>query len=1005
MPGPLSHFLKRQFLTSTLLALAVGCGLVSGALGEESQEVPRFESDILPIFEANCLVCHGEKLQQNGLDLRTRGSILKGGETRPAIVPGSAAESLLFEKVSSGQMPLGGEKLSVEEMELIRRWIDAGGLKEGEDLETVSKRREAKRVTEREIMGAILPVKCAVCHGRRNQEGGLDLRVRAGLLKGGKSGPAMVLGKPEESLLIKRIVADHPSPKLQNEGCVRPITSDELEKLRHWIAAGAPTGPEEVLEVGSGPDPLVSDEDRKFWSFQPPRRPRVPKVRQKHLVRTAIDAFLLEKLEAKGLSFSPQADQLTLMRRAYFDLLGLPPEPEEVEAYLKDRGPDAYERMIDRLLASPHYGERWGRYWLDAAGYADSEGGDVDVVRPHAYRYRDYVIRSLNADKPYDQFLLEQIAGDELFDYKATKELTPEQLDHLVATGFLRMTTDDTHAPDTNFVPSRLETVAAEVEMLSSTVMGLTMACARCHSHKFDPIPQRDYYRFSAILRTAYDPYDWLPPNDLRLKTQPARYLTSVPERERREVEAYNAPIQEEIKKLERSLEEKAKPLREKLFEEKLAQLPEAVREDVRKAFEKPEEKRSELEKYLVEKFKPSVEVKQRELKQRFEDFKEQAEEIKKAIKEAKKKLKPEPRIRALFDVGGEPTPTHVLRRGDPFNPGPRVGPGVPSVLREGLAPYKVIKPPWTTETSGRRLALARWLVQPDHPLTARVMVNRIWQHHFGTGLVPTPGNFGHTGVEPSHPELLDWLATEFVRQSWSLKAIHKLIMTSTAYRQSSRFDPNLHGADPDDVLLSRFVLRRLDADAVRDSILKVAQRLDMSPFGPPDELEFLAAKSFSGLPIGEVFSKCSRAGCRRSIYILQRRMTPITILEAFDAPQLNPNCLKRAHSTVSSQALQLWNSDMVRENSRYFAGRVVDAVGADVEKQVERVYVTALSRWPSAEERKMAGEKIRDLTRYWLEHLEKEIPAEPKEAKAEWLALATFCHTILNSAEFIYID
>ena len=1005
MPGPLSHFLKRQFLTSTLLALAVGCGLVSGALGEESQEVPRFESDILPIFEANCLVCHGEKLQQNGLDLRTRGSILKGGETRPAIVPGSAAESLLFEKVSSGQMPMGEGKLSVEEIELVRRWIDAGGLKEGEDLETVSKRREAKRVTEREIMAAILPVKCVVCHGRRNQEGGLDMRVRAGLLKGGKSGPAIVLGKPAESLLINRIVADHPSPKLQNEGCVRPITSDELEKLRHWIAAGAPAGPEEVLEVGSGPDPLVSEEDRKFWSFQPPKRPRVPKVRQKHLVRTPMDAFLLEKLEAKGLSFSAQADRLTLMRRAYLDLIGLPPEPEEVEAYLKDRGPDAYERMIDRLLASPHYGERWGRYWLDAAGYADSEGGDVDVVRPHAYRYRDYVIRSLNADKPYDQFLLEQIAGDELFDYKATKELTPEQVDYLVATGFLRMTTDDTHAPDTNFVPSRLETVAAEVEMLSSTVMGLTMACARCHSHKFDPIPQRDYYRFSAILRTAYDPYDWLPPNDLRLKTQPARYLTSVPERERREVEAYNAPIQEEIKKLERSLEEKAKPLREKLFEEKLAQLPEAVREDVRKAFEKPEEKRSELEKYLVEKFKPSVEVKQRELKKRFEDFKEQAEEIKKAIKEAKKKLKPEPRIRALFDTGGEPTPTHVLRRGDPFNPGPRVGPGVPSVLREGLAPYKVIKPRWTTETSGRRLALARWLVQPDHPLTARVMVNRIWQHHFGTGLVPTQGNFGHTGSKPSHPELLDWLATEFVRQSWSLKAIHKLIMTSTAYRQSSRFDPNLHGADPDNVLLSRFVLRRLDADAVRDSILKVAQRLDTSPFGPPDELEFLAAKSFSGLPIGEVFSKCSRAGCRRSIYILQRRMTPITILEVFDAPQLNPNCLKRAHSTVSSQALQLWNSDMVRENSRYFAGRVVDAVGADVEKQVEQVYLTALSRWPSAEEGEKAGDKIRDLTRYWLEHLEKEIPAEPKEAKAEWLALATFCHTILNSAEFIYID
>ena len=409
-------------------------GSVSAGLGQETQKDPRFESHILPIFQSNCLLCHGEKIQQNGLDLRTRESVLRGGETGPAIVPGSVAESLLFEKVSSGEMPTGGEKLSAQKIEVIRRWIDAGGLKEGETLETARKQPKANQVTEREVMVTILHLKCLVCHGKRKQEGELNLRTRAGLLKGGKSGPAMVLGKPEESLLIKRIAAgDHPSQVLQTDYNVRPVTADQLEKLRQWVAAGAPAGPEEVLEVGSGPDPLVRDEDRKFWSFQPPQRPRVPKLRQKHLVHTPIDAFLLEKLEAKGLSFSPQANRLTLMRRAYLDLIGLPPEPEEVKTHLEDRSPDAYERLIDRLLASPHYGERWGRHWLDAAGYADSEselGGDP--VRPHAYRYRDYVIRSLNADKPYDQFLLEQIAGDELFDYKATQELTPEQLDYLV---------------------------------------------------------------------------------------------------------------------------------------------------------------------------------------------------------------------------------------------------------------------------------------------------------------------------------------------------------------------------------------------------------------------------------------------------------------------------------------------------------------------------------------------------------------------------------------------
>ena len=640
----------RYSVLCILTALALLSGTFSSALDEARDEVPRFESDVQPIFQANCHVCHGENLQQNGLDLRTHASVLKGGESGPPIKLGSAEESLLFEKIHSGSMPMGGDRLSAEEIELIRHWINAGALREGEAAAGARKQPKADQVTERDVMVTILHVKCLVCHGKQKQEGGLDLGTRAGLLKGGRSGPALVLGKPEESLLIKRIAAAHPPPELQNEYFVRPITSGEMEKLRHWIAAGSPAGPEEILEVGSGLDPLVREEDRKFWSFQPPQRPRVPKVRHKDLVRTPIDAFLLEKLDAKGLSFSPEADRLTLMRRAYFDLIGLPPEPEEVRAYLQDRSPDAYERMIDRLLASPHYGERWGRHWLDAAGYADSEGGGIDAIRPQAYRYRDYVIRSVNADKPYDQFLLEQIAGDELFDYKAAKELASEQFDYLVATGFLRMTPDRTHEHDENFVPERLEVVADLVEMLSSTLMGLTMGCARCHSHKFDPIPQRDYYRFSAILRTAYDPYDWLIPNKLRGGNQkrkpPQRYLTNVPERERGEAEAYNAPIQEEIKKLERSLETKAKPLREKLLEEKLAHLPEAVREDVRKAFEAPEEKRSPLEKFLVEKFKSSVEVEEKELEQRFEDFKEQAEKIKKAIKEVKKKLKPEPRIR-----------------------------------------------------------------------------------------------------------------------------------------------------------------------------------------------------------------------------------------------------------------------------------------------------------------------------------------------------------------------
>ena len=993
MPCSLFNYARTVLPLSALIVFGVLWGSSSHAPAAETEEFLRFETNILPIVEANCLLCHGENRQQNGLDLRTRNSIQKGGESGPAIVPGSAEESLLFAKVSSGAMPMGEEKLKDEEIELIRRWINAGALNVGENLQSVRRRARRNVPTEPEIMVSILYPKCLVCHGKRKQEGGLDLRAVTGLLKGGKSGPAIVPGQPDESLLIQRIVAGEMPPadsQLQNKLRVLPLNSSELEKLRRWIAAGAP-GEEDVAELGGGPDPLVRDEDRKFWSFQPPKRAPLPRVRNQQWVRTPIDAFLLEKLEAEGLSFSPQADRLTLIRRAYFDLIGLPPTPDEVQEYLQDNSPTAYERMIDDLLDSPHYGERWGQYWLDAAGYADSEGKtDVDPIRPHAYRYRDYVIRSLNNDKPYDQFLLEQIAGDELFDYKSAKELTPEQLDYLVATGFLRMVPDpSTHGTALDFMDYRMDLLKDQVDAYSSTVLGLTMACARCHSHKYDPIPQRDYYRFRAIFQAAYDPYDWIDPDE--------RYLKLAPERERREVADHNAPIQKEIKRLERSLEEKAQPLREKLFQQKLAKLPEGVREDVRKALESAENERTELQKYLANKFEASLKVEQKELEEKFEDFNEQAKRIKKTIREEKKKLHEEPKIRALFDMGGELTPVYMHRRGDYLKPGALVKPGVPSVLRDGIAPYEV-RPPWAgAETSGVRLALARWLVQPNHPLTARVMINRIWQRHFGIGLVSTPENFGKLGAQPTHPELLDWLAREFVDQGWSLKAMHKLIMTSAAYRQSSHFDPSRHGADPDNVLLSRFRLLRMDAETIRDSILRVAGRLDTNPFGPPDKVEVK--------PSGEVAAKASPAGFRRTIYLLHRRKTPITLLDLFDAPRMEPNCLKRAQSTVSSQALQLWNSDLVRESSRYFAGRVIDAVGADVEKQIGRVYLVALSRWPSAEETKLGSEAVRDFTQYWFEHLKKEVPAEPKQLKARWLALATFCQTVLNSPEFIYVN
>ena len=784
---------RKSSLTALLL---IGFQISSVA---QISRTPTFESQILPVLEARCTACHSGEMPQAQLNLQTKSALLTGGKSGSAIVVGSSEKSLLVEKVVSGSMPPAGEKLTAAEIALIRLWIDKGAPTDGEASQRAAKGAHAL-VTENEVM-PIFQMRCTVCHGKRKQEGGLDLRTQASRLKGGKSGPALVPGRPEDSLLMKRVLSgEMPPPKMLYEYAVRPPSSSELEVLRQWIASGAPASPKTSVVTQNGTDSLVSDEDRKFWSFQPAKRPAVPTVQHQGLVRTPIDAFLLQKLEAKKLSFSAAAEQLTLLRRATLDLTGLPPSQAEIEAYLKDDSPGAYERLVDRLLASPHYGERWGQFWLNAAGYSDSEGIKAeDRIRPEVWRYRDFVIRSFNNDKPYDQFVLEQIAGDELVDYKHAKEVTPALIEKLVATGFLRMVPDPTYSPSNSSIPERINVIADEIEVLGSSVMGLTVGCARCHNHKYDPIPQRDYYQLGAILQTAYDPYDWLIPSEDRLGNMKFsnRTLDIALESEREDVARFNAPIEAEIKRLEAAQEIRLKPLREQLLEERLAALPTAARDDLKVIATTPEEKRSDVQKYVAEKFQDVLKITVADLTKRFDEFSAEIKKTQQAINEKKSKLRPKPQIRALYDMGGEPSAAYLMLRGDAQTPGERVEPGVPSVLRVGLAPYTVVPPKANSESSGRRLALARWLIQPNHPLTARVMVNRIWMHHFGRGLVASAANFGRTGTPPSHPELLDWLATEFVRSGWSMKAMHRLIMNSNAYRQSSRFDSAIHQEIP----------------------------------------------------------------------------------------------------------------------------------------------------------------------------------------------------------------
>jgi hypothetical protein len=743
---------------------------------------------------------------------------------------------------------------------------------------------------------------CTACHGRHKQEANLDLRTPAAMLRGGKSGPAIVPGKPAESRVVQRITAGQmPPPTRLVEACVKPVEKTELDTLTKWIASGAPVVDVKPDVATTTPDTLVTDKDRDFWAFRPAQPVKVPTVRDTSRVRSPIDAFILAKLEAKGLTFAPDADRLTLMRRAYYDLTGLPPSPEEVKAFLADNSPDAYEKLIDRLLASPRYGERWGRYWLDLAGYADSEGKrEQDLPRPHAWRYRDYVIRSFTADKPYDRFLLEQLAGDELADYASAKEITPELYDNLVATGFLRMTPDATWANITGFIPDRIEVLADEIDVLGSAVLGLTMKCARCHTHKFDPIPHRDYYRLVAVFKGALDEYDWLKP-EIRpgigpesVDVAPPRLLPFVTTAERKAWEA--------------------------------------------------------------------------------------------------KRTGREPKIQAVWDRG-EPSPTYIYRRGDYLLPGALVGPGVPSVLTDGKTPFEV-RAPWPgAKQTGRRLAFAKWVTQPTHPLTARVMVNRIWRHHFGTGIVPSLANFGKAGVPPTHPELLDWLSLQFVEKKWSLKSMHRVIMTSTAYRQSSAISPDAKRLDPANALYSRAPLVRLDAEALYDSLLLVAGKLDEARGGPADAVQ--ARKDGLVTPTG------TAKGWRRLIYVQQTRKQLATHAETFDFPQMNPNCVERRDSTVAPQALHLMNNGMVEKLAEEFAKRVRLAAGGYPARQVDAVYLIALGRSPTAEEKKLGVEVLEKLADEWG----KQLAVKADRDAAELKALATYCHAILNSAAFLYVD
>ncbi len=870
----------------------------------------------------------------------------------------------MWQMIKSGEMPPENQPdLSSGELQLIGQWLAANtDAMLSPDLDDA--------LNEHDVLPIML-LRCTTCHGARKKEGGLDLRTLPAMHQGGKSGPALVPGNPAASLMITRVETEACPPReLLLKLFIKRPSSGEVAMLRRWISAGAPAG-NVVLDIATTqPDLMVSDADRQHWAFQAP---------QCTSAKDSIDAFLLDKLHEVGLEFSPEADRDTLIRRAYIDLIGMPPSHSEWQHWHHCEQADWYSEMVEHLLASTHYGERWGRYWLDLAGYADSEGGiSADPLREHAWKYRDYVVRSFNLDKPYDRFLIQQLAGDELLDHAQAEVVTQEMVDNLIATGFLRMGVDQTGSRTMNFVPERLGVISDAITVVGEGLMGLTLGCARCHSHKYDAIPHRDYYRFKAIFQGALDEHDWLTFKNRELSVDTAERVQRVND--------INPPLAAKVKQLESQLKKAETAVRLELLRQHYPNQSESDREETLRALQIADNNRSLPQRMLVEMLQTVEVLPDEQQPAPVRQTLARVAEVNRELRAIRRQMEPALAIRALWDRGA-PSPTYILRRGEHDKPGRLVGPGVPSVLTDGQTPFLVEPPfPHGSAKTGRRLAFARWLTRDEHPLTARVMVNRIWFHHFGTGIVTTLENFGSQGERPSHPELLDWLAVEFVKRDWSIKAMHRLIMNSRAYRQESRISPAAAQLDSQNRLLSHMPMRRMNAEAVRDSILSVSGRLDARAGGPPDEISVDRNGLVSIVP-------SENNTWRRSLYSQYRRTEIPTLMETFDYPEMGPNCLARNTSIVAPQPLMLMNNAHIYELAQSFAAKI-DAdtpQNRSAEAKVLAVYEHALSRSASDEELEVGIAALEQLAIRWQGDQHK--------------ALHTYCHTILNSAAFLFVD
>lgn len=796
----------------------------------------------------------------------------------------------------------------------------------------------------------ILDQHCLRCHGSQpNPKGGLRLTSRAAVVHGGESGPAVSFEQPAESLLVQAI--NYESYEMPPQG---KLPQAQIEILTEWVKQGLPGLPTEADPAEKLPEkkatPQVNAETKKFWSFQPVKPPAVPEVPDPNWNRQAIDALIFSRLAAAGIQPNPPVEKAALLRRAYYDLIGLPPEPAAITAFLADNAPNSFEKVIDKLLASPHYGERWARHWLDLVRYAETNSYERDGIKPFVWRYRDYVIRAFNDDKPYDQFVREQLAGD---------ELTPQTPEGIVATGFYRLGIWDDEPADPKL--ALYDDLDDLVQTTGQVLLGLTIGCARCHDHKLDPIPQRDYYRFLAFFRNV---------RRFGVRSHESVLESSVRtialESERKQHEALVLEHEAKLTRVEADLlaiEAKVKP-----------DLVGVENDEF-----KTEGARVEIVGKRVPKLLTAAE---------FKHYKALTRE-----RDQLRTHKPPGMAQALCvtEHDGTVAPTHVLMRGNPHVEGDQVEPGFLEILGGQTPP--IPQPAAGQKSSGRRLALADWIARRENPLTARVVVNRVWQYHFGRGLVRSASDFGFQGTPPTHPELLDWLAADFVDNGWRFKQLHKRIMLSNAYQMSSRSNPVSLEKDPENNLFWRFNMRRLSAEEVRDSILAINGSLNREQYAGPAVFVKIPADVLAGQSRpGEGWGESSPADQnRRSIFIHVKRSLMPPILAAFDAADTDNSCPVRFATTQPTQALGMLNSDFLQQQSQVFAKYLTDGAAADPPQQIRRALLRAFQRDPSAAEVERGLQLIESL------QARHRLSAED--------ALRYFCLTVYNLNEFLYLD